>query len=433
MPMSNHEEKKNAGADPGNAGSNGNPGPLAGIRIIDMTTVVMGPVATQILADYGADVIKVEPPGGDVLRLASPARHAGMSALFIQANRNKRSVVLDIKKEKGREALLRLCATADVFIHNVRLAGMRRARLGENDVRAVNPRLIYASLIGYGENGPYAGRPAYDDLMQGICGIAALNARVGGGEPRYVPLTMIDRILGISAAHTVLAALVHRERSGEGQAIEIPMFETMAQFVLSDHMGGRTFEPPVGEAGYPRLLAPARRPYRTRDGHVCVLIYNNKEWETFFRAIGETERYAADPRLSDHATRTRHYAEVYQILADIFETRTTAEWIALLEENDIPCAPLNDLNDLLGDPHLAAVGFFHTMKHPTEGTVHLTGIPSRWSRTQPAITRHPPKLGEHSIEVLRTSGMRENEIAELCRDGITIDGSLGKSGEPSEG
>jgi crotonobetainyl-CoA:carnitine CoA-transferase CaiB-like acyl-CoA transferase len=397
-------------------------GPLAGIRIVDMTTVVMGPFATQILADYGADVIKVEPPAGDILRYAPPMRNPAMGAAFLQANRNKRSIVLDIKKPAARDALLRLCKTADVFIHNVRTAAMKRAGLGERDVRAGNPRLIYVSLVGYREDGPYAGRPAYDDLMQGLSGIPALQAQISGEEPRYMPLTVIDRIMGISAAHAVLAALVHRERTGVAQAVDVPMFESVAQLVLGDHMGGRTFEPPIGEPGYVRLLAPDRRPYRTKDGYVCVLIYNNKEWEIFFRAIGRSEQFKSDPRLSDHAVRTRHYGEVYAMLGEILATRTTAEWLALLGENDIPAVPLYDLNDLIDDRHLDAVRFFHRMEHPSEGPIRLTGIPSQWSESSPAITRHPPRLGEHSIEVLREVGLSEAEIEALRTDGATIDG-----------
>jgi len=390
-----------------------------------MTTVVMGPYATQILADYGADVIKVEAPGGDIMRLAAPSRNPGMGAAFLQANRNKRSVVLDVKKEKGRDALLRLTRTADVFIHNVRAAAMKRAKLGDGDLRAENPRLIYVSLIGYGEGGPYAGRPAYDDLIQGLSGIPALHAQVSGEEPRYVPLTMVDRILGVSAAHTVLAALVHRERGGAGQSIDVPMFETIAQLVLGDHMGGRTFEPAEGPPGYPRLLAADRRPFKTSDGYICVLIYNNKEWETFFRAVGRHEQFVSDPRLSDHAVRTKHYSEVYKIVANILATRSTADWLALLGEHDIPAVPLHDLDDLIDDPHLKAVGFFHSMDHPSEGAIRLTGIPSRWSETQPAITAHPPQLGEHSVEVLREAGLSEAEIEALIAEGGSIDGKAG--------
>jgi crotonobetainyl-CoA:carnitine CoA-transferase CaiB-like acyl-CoA transferase len=397
-------------------------GPLAGIRIVDMTTVVMGPFATQILADYGADVIKVESPAGDILRYAPPMRSPAMGAAFLQANRNKRSVVLDIKRSAGRDALLRLCKTADVFIHNVRSAAMKRAGLGQSDVRTGNARLIYVSLIGYREDGPYAGRPAYDDLMQGLSGIPALQAEIGGEDPRYTPLTVVDRIMGISAAHTVLAALVDRERSGAAQAVDVPMFESVAQLVLGDHMGGRTFEPAIGKPGYVRMLAPDRRPYQTKDGYVCVLIYNNKEWETFFRAIGRSVQFSSDPRLSDHGVRTKHYAEVYAILGEILTTRTTAEWLTLFGDNDIPAVPLYDLNDLIDDRHLAAVKFFHEMNHPSEGPIRLTGIPSQWSESALAITRHPPRLGEHSVEVLREAGLSDAEIESLKSEGATVDG-----------
>jgi crotonobetainyl-CoA:carnitine CoA-transferase CaiB-like acyl-CoA transferase len=233
---------------------------------------------------------------------------------------------------------------------------------------------------------------------------------------------MVDRILGVSAAHTVLAALVHRERGGAGQSIDVPMFETIAQLVLGDHMGGRTFEPAIGPPGYPRLLAADRRPFKTSDGYICVLIYNNKEWETFFRAVGRDEQYVTDPRLSDHAVRTQHYSEVYKIVADIIATRSTADWLALLGEHDIPSVPLYDLDDLIDDPHLKAVGFFHSMDHPSEGAIRLTGIPSRWSATPPAITAHPPQLGEHSGEVLREAGLSEAEIEALIAEGGSVDG-----------
>ena len=397
-------------------------GPLAGVRIVDMTSVVMGPFATQILADYGADVIKVESPAGDIMRYAPPMRNPAMGAAFLQANRNKRSVVLDIKKNLGRDALIRLCSSADVFVHNVRTAAMKRAGLGPEDVRAANPKLIYVSLIGYREDGPYGGRPAYDDLMQGLSGIPALQAGISGEQPRYTPLTVVDRIMGITAAHAVLAALVDRERNGVAQSVDVPMFESVAQLVLGDHMGGRTFEPAIGKPGYVRMLAPDRRPYQTKDGYVCVLIYNNKEWETFFRAIGRLDQFKSDPRLSDHSVRTKHYAEVYAILGEILATRSTAEWLKLLGENDIPAVPLYDLDDLIDDRHLAAVKFFHEMNHPSEGPIRLTGIPSQWSESKPAITRHPPRLGEHSVEVLREAGLSDKEIEALKSEGATMDG-----------
>jgi crotonobetainyl-CoA:carnitine CoA-transferase CaiB-like acyl-CoA transferase len=394
-------------------------GPLAGVIIIDMTTVVMGPYATAILADYGATVIKVEPPSGDIMRYGGFMKNPGMGAVFLQLNRNKRSIVLDVKQEAGRAALLRLAAQADVFIHNIRPAAMRRARLGEDDVRGVNPRLVYMSLVGYGQNGPNAALPAYDDLIQGRVGFPHLIGRNGGGEPRYVPSTLCDHIVGLNAVHAVLAALIHRDRTGTGQAVELPMLETMAQFVLSDHMGGRTFEPPIGTPGYIRMLAPDRRPYRTKDGYICALVYTDKQWQAFYKAIGREQDFSADPRLGDPAARARHFVELYSMIADILTGRTTAEWTALFEAHDIPCGPVNDLDALIDDAHLETVEFIRTVEHPTEGPLRIAGIPSRWSGTQPEITRHPPNLGEHSEEILREFGFDAAEVAALMDAGVS--------------
>ena len=399
-----------------------NQAPLHGLRVIDLTSMVLGPYATQILADYGADVIKVEPPQGDLMRKGSASKNAGMSAMYLQLNRNKRSVVLDLKQPAARAALLRLCEGADVLVHNTRLAAMRRLKLGDGDVRNVNPRLVYVSLIGYGDNGPYAGKPAYDDLIQGISGLPATAAQAGAREPRYVPLTLTDRIVGINAAHAILAAIVCRDRSGAGQSVELPMFETMAQFVLGDHLGGRTFDPPIGKPGYERLLTPNRRPYATRDGYVCALIYTDKHWQAFFAALGRLDEFNANPRLSDYTKRAQHYNELYGMVADILQTRTTADWLAFFEDCDIPCAPMHDLDALIDDPHLAAVGFFQTRAHPTEGQVRYTGIPSRWNGTALPITRHAPSLGEHSVAILKEAGLAATDIDALLKGGATIDG-----------
>jgi crotonobetainyl-CoA:carnitine CoA-transferase CaiB-like acyl-CoA transferase len=397
--------------------------PLQGLRILDLTSMVLGPYATQILADYGADVIKVEPPQGDLMRKGGAAKSPGMGALHLQLNRNKRSVVLDLKQPPARRALLRLSESADVLVHNNRPAAMRRLKLTDADVRAANPRLIYVSLFGYGETGPYAGKPAYDDLIQGICALPATAAQAGAREPRFVPLTLSDRVVGIYAVHAVLAAVLRRDRTGTGQSVELPMFETMAQLVLGDHLGGRSFEPPLGEPGYARLMTANRRPYATRDGHVCALIYTDKHWRAFFEAIGRLDEFTANPRLSDHATRAQHYNEVYGMIADILGNGTTAEWIALFERCDIPCAPMNDLDALIDDPHLAAVGFFQMLTHPTEGKIRYTGIPSRWNGTALAVTRHAPHLGEHSLTVLREAGVAAADIEALLQSGATIDGA----------
>jgi crotonobetainyl-CoA:carnitine CoA-transferase CaiB-like acyl-CoA transferase len=400
-------------------------GPLAGVRIIDLTSVMMGPYATMILGDYGADVIKVESPEGDVMRHAAPMRHPQMGAMYLQGNRNKRSIVLDLKKPGGREALLRLAASADVFVHNVRPAAMGRLKLGPDDLLTINRRLVYASLHGFGERGPYAGRPAYDDLIQGMTALPALTGKISG-EPRYSPATIADRIVGLNAVHAILAALLHRERSGEGQSIEIPMFETMAQFVLGDHMAGRSFDPPIGPPGYSRLLSPDRRPYRTSDGYVCALVYTDKQWTAFFRMIEQEDDTQRDPRLTSIKARTDNYDFVYGWFSGVMKTRTTAEWMKLFEQADIPHAPLHDLDSLIDDPHLAAVGLVQSIEHPTEGTLRVAGPAAAWSRTAPSIRHHPPRLGEHGGEILREAGFSDREIATLVADGAMIEADRAK-------
>jgi crotonobetainyl-CoA:carnitine CoA-transferase CaiB-like acyl-CoA transferase len=396
-------------------------GPLAGVKVIDLTSVMMGPYATMILGDYGADIIKVESPEGDVMRHAAPMRHPQMGAMYLQGNRNKRSIVLDLKKSGGRSALLRLAADADVFVHNVRPAAMRRLKLGADDLLALNPRLVYASLHGFGETGPYAGRPAYDDLIQGMTALPALTGKITG-EPRFSPATMADRIVGLNATHAILAALLHRDRSGEGQSIEIPMFETMAQFVLGDHMGGRSFEPPIGPPGYSRLLSPDRRPYRTSDGYICALVYTDKQWTAFFRIIGQDNAAERDPRLASITSRTNNYDFVYDWFSSVMKTRTTVEWMRLLAEADIPHAPLHDLDSLIDDPHLNAVGFFRSIDHPTEGALRVAGPAASWSKTPPSVRQYPPRLGEHGGEILREAGFSDGEIEAMVSEGALIRG-----------
>jgi crotonobetainyl-CoA:carnitine CoA-transferase CaiB-like acyl-CoA transferase len=385
-------------------------GALAGVRVLDLTTVVMGPYATQILGDMGADVIKVEPPAGDVLRHVAAARHRGMGANFLNYNRNKRSLVLDLKQEAARTALKRLVAKADVLVHTMRPAAMARLGLGPAELVALNPRLVYAAAFGFGEGGRYAGRPAYDDLMQGASGLAALMAQAGDGTPRYVPSTLGDRTVGLHLANAILAALYARERTGQGQAIEVPMFETFAEFVLADHLGGLTFDPPVGGSGYGRLLSPDRRPYATKDGYVCALVYNDKQWRSFFGAIGRPE-LIDDPRFADQTRRDAHIDEVYAFLAETLRTRGTAEWLALLDKADIPAVPLHTIETLLADPHLADVGVLGWAEHPSEGRVRVMQPPGSWSRTPPEIRRLAPRLGEHSEEILREAGLSPDEIA----------------------
>jgi len=387
-------------------------GPLAGLRILDMTAVVMGPYATQILGDLGADVIKVEPPGGDNLRAVGPMRHAGMGAMSLHLNRNKRSVVLDLKQPGGRDACLKLAAGCDALIYNTRPQAMARLGLDYAAVRAVNPRIVYLGAVGYGEAGPYAGKPAYDDLIQGAVGVASLFAQQSGGEPRYAPVTLADRAVGLQAAIALLAAVMHARATGEGQSVEVPMFEALAQFVLGDHMGGRSFEPPIGPTGYSRLLAPHRKPYRTADGHISVLIYNDKHWRAFFEMIDRPD-LLADPRFSTHTARAAHIHEVYAFVAEVMAGSTSADWLQRLEAADIPVAALHSIDSLMDDEHLRAVDFLPTFDHPSEGRIRSTAPVGRYSATPASIRRPAPRIGEHSVEVLREAGYDEAALADL--------------------
>lgn len=419
------------------APARGASGPLVGTRIVDMTTVLMGPYATQIAADYGADVIKVEPPGGDVMRVTGAKKHSHMGSLYMHANRNKRSVMLDVRRTEGREALLQLCARADVFVHNVRPAAMARLGLSYADIARVNPGIVYVGLVGYGSEGPYAGRPAYDDLIQGISGMASMFTLVEGGEPRFVPSVIADRIAGLHAVNAMLAALLHRARTGEGQHVEVPMFESVAQIVLGDHLGGLSFDPPIGPPGYSRLTTPNRRPYRTRDGYICVLVYNDRQWREFFTAIDRPDIWENDPRFADQATRARYFDEAYALLAEVLAQRPTQEWLALFEAHDLPAVPVTRIEDLEHDPHLSALGFVETVEHPTEGRIKQIRPPQSFSRTALAIRRHAPNLGEHSREVLAEAGFDEPAIDRLLALGVTEqfdpehDPTTGKGADPA--
>lgn len=393
-------------------------GPLQGIGIIDLTTVLMGPFATQMLGDYGADVIKVESPEGDVIRQIGPTRHPGMGPMFLNTNRSKRSICLDLKKDAGREALLRLAANADVLIYNVRPQAMERLRLGYDVVSKVNPRLIYAGAFGFGQDGPYAAKPAYDDLIQGGSALAHLMARGGDGTPRYVPNALVDRIVGLAAVGAVCASLVHREKTGRGQRVDIPMLETMTGFVMADHMGGLTYEPPLDKGGYLRHLAKDRRPYKTADGYICVIVYNDKQWSSFFTATAR-EDLRVHPKFATFAARARNIDDVYAELARMLEQKTTAEWTKILNDADIPTLPMHDLESILDDPHLAATNFFPVVDHPTEGAIRSMRVSTSWSETRAEPTRLAPRLGEQSAEILGEAGFSPDEIAALVRDGVT--------------
>lgn len=392
-------------------------GPLQGVKVIDMTSVLMGPYATQTLGDYGADVIKVESPEGDITRQIGPARHSDMGPIFLNANRSKRSISLDLKKPAGRDALLRLAATADVLVYNVRPQAMARLKLDYESVAAVNPRIVYAGMFGFGQDGPYAAKPAYDDLLQGGSGLSHLIARAGDGTPRYVPTALADRVVGLSAVGAILASLLHRDRTGQGQRVDIPMFETMVGFVMGDHLGGLTFEPPLDQGGYARQMSPDRRPYRTSDGYISVIVYNDKQWNSFFDVTGRDD-LRADPMFATFAGRLANIDIVYGELGRIFATRPTAEWMKLLVDADIPTMPVHDLLSILHDPHLVETNFFPITEHPTEGAIRSMRVATAWSETPAIPSRLAPGLGEQSREILSEAGFKPEEIAQLLNDNV---------------
>ena len=394
------------------------PGPLAGITVIDLTTVGFGPYGTQILGDYGAEVIKIEAPDGDITRGIKPYQNPGMGHFFLNANRNKRCMVLDLKKPEGRDVVLRLLETADVLISSVRPAAMERLGLGYEDCRAVKPDLVYVALVGFGQDGPYAKRPAYDDIIQGLSGMADMQ---GGrsGTPKFINASICDKIGSQFAVHATIAALFSRERTGEGQLVEVPMLESLVGFNLVEHQSGQTFEPPLGPAGYERSMVEYRRPYAATDGYVCVLPYNTKQWRAFFRTMQRPEM-ADDPRVVDPAIRSEKIGELYEMVAGCIATWTTDTVLEALERADIPCGRATALGDLASDPHLQAVGLFQEYDHPTEGAIRLARPGVRFSQTPAEIRTMPAALGQHSAEILAEAGYSEAEIAKLVDAGVTV-------------
>jgi crotonobetainyl-CoA:carnitine CoA-transferase CaiB-like acyl-CoA transferase len=394
------------------------PGALAGIRILDTSTVVLGPWAAQTLGDMGADVIKVEPPEGDTTRKLGPARNPDMAAFYLACNRNKRSLVLDLKQPAGRAALLRLAAGADVLLHNFRPQAAAKLGLEYEALRAVNPRIVYCATYGYRAAGPYGNKPAYDDIIQAGSGLAVLQTALAG-EPRYLPTIVADKTSSMAVVAAILTALLHRERTGEGQAVEVPMFETMAAYVMVEHLYGETFVPALDTAGYKRILNRYRRPFATKDGYLAVLPYTDANWRRFFE-LARRPDLLEDSRFKTLASRLANIEALYEELGKIVATRTSAEWLADLDRENVPAMVVNSLETLLSDPQLEATGFWKTVEHPSEGTLRMPDIPTTYSRSPGEIRRLPPRLGEHSVEVLREAGFSQAEIDALLASGATI-------------
>jgi crotonobetainyl-CoA:carnitine CoA-transferase CaiB-like acyl-CoA transferase len=391
-----------------------NAGPLTGVRVLDLTINVLGPVATMILGDMGADVTKIETPDGDPNRQNGPSRHPNMAAMHLNMNRNKRSVTLNLKRPEAREALFRLVESADVFVHSMRPAAAERLGIAYEEIARRNPRVIYGYGCGYMPGGPRENDPAFDDVVQGEAGIANLMLR-SVGQARYLPTVLVDKFCGYTLASAIAMALYARERTGAGQLVRVPMLETIVAFNLQEHLWGGVFDPPLGSGvGYVRLLSEHRRPYVTRDGHICVLAVNDEQWRRLLPAMGRPE-LLADERFMTVDARMRNIDVVYGVVSDQMKTRTTAEWRDALDAIDIPNGPMARFEDMLSDAYLNEIGFFHRYEHPSEGPMLTTGVPTQFSATPGGLHRPPPRLGEHNDEVLGALGYGAAQIADLTR------------------
>jgi len=396
-------------------------GPLKGVRILDMTSVVFGAYATQMLGDLGADVIKVEFPGGrrggggDIMRWAGHGQPGGpkdLGPIFMTINRNKRSVLLDLREAKAAQALRELIKTSDVFAASVRYEGLTRLGLDYEAVKAIKPEIIYIHGAGYGAAGPYAGEPAYDDLIQSASGLADLLPRVDGDPtPRLLPTLVADKVSGHFMAQAILAALFHCQRTGEGQFVEVPMLECITSFGLAEHFYGHVYDPPTGPLAYPRVANPQRKPFATKDGYIGLLPYTDQQWDQFFAVAGWADTFGKDPRFSDYSERVKHIRELYGLVEEVTRTRTTDEWLDMLKPLQIPVVKMNRLDDLQSDPHLEAVGLFERYEHPEAGAYLGMRPPVNYARTPANVRRHPPRLGEHTDEILAELGLEEDQAA----------------------
>lgn len=390
-----------------------NNGPLAGVRILDLSTVVLGPYATQLLGDMGADVVKVENGTGDIMRHAGPSPVEGMGAIYMGCNRNKRAMLLDLKSAEGLEAIRRLVKHSDVFFTNVRMDGLKRLGLGYDDLKALKPDIIYVHCAGYGADGPYAGKPAYDDLIQAGSGIADLFHVRDGGPPQYMPALMADKVSGLHAAYATIAGLYAKAQTGKGQFIEAPMLESFTAFNLVENMYGHTYVPPLTQMAYTRSSSINRKPYRTQDGYIGIMPYSDKQWVTFFELGGRPEIMTADPRFSTYNARTANIGALYELVGEVAATKTTDEWLALLGKADIPAARCATLQEVLEDPHLRATGFIHERQHPAGFPYLAMEHPVKFSETPASIRSDPPALGEHTAEILAELGFSDVEIERM--------------------
>ncbi len=383
-------------------------GPLAGVKIVDMSSVILGPMATLIFGDLGANVTKIETfqqaRDGDLMRYAGDSPTGDLGPIYMNLNRNKRSVRLNAKTEEGAKVLTEMLKNADVFFHNIRLAGIERLGFGYEAVKAINPNIVYVHCAGFGADGPYASRQAYDDLIQGAAGYADLGRLRSGEEPTYAPSVIADKTVGLFAAYATLAALYHRERTGQGQFVSVPMLESFTFFNMVENLYGETFLPGNGKMAYTRSINANRKPYKTKDGYIGLVPYSDKQWARFFE-LGGREGVFEDPRFASYEARTEHITELYAIIGEVALLKTTDEWLALMDAENIPAMRFNRLQDVLTDPHLEAVNFFETREHPEAGPYRSMKHPVHFSETPADFSLHPPRLGADTETVLASLGL----------------------------
>ena len=385
--------------------------PLEGVKVLDLTTVIMGPFTTQVLGDFGADIIKIEDPDGDMTRDIGPSKTSKMSSMFLGVNRNKRSLVLNLKKPEAKVALWKLIEGADIIVHNIRPQKIAALGFDPDTVLSKNPKIIYVGLHGYREDGPYGGLPAFDDVIQGQSGIAgAFETR--DGKASLVPTVMADKSVGLMASTGLLAAYIQRLKTGKGSYLEVSMFEGMVGYTLIEHHYGATFAPPLDQIGYPRALSPNRKPYQSADGYICILPYTNQQWINFFKIIKRPE-LLKDKRYSSVKERSKDINFLYEIVGQSVINKTNKEWAELLKKYEIPHGLVNRLEDLKDDPHLKELNFFRPYNHPTEGALEVPDSAFRFNRESLPVRRHQPKLGEHSNDILKEAGFKDDEIIKI--------------------
>ncbi|WP_417773033.1 CaiB/BaiF CoA transferase family protein [Stappia sp.] len=389
---------------------------LSGIRVIDITSIVLGPFAGQVLADLGAEVIKIEPPAGELSRSVHPVSQAGDSAMFVNNNRNKKSVAVNLKSAEGKDVLRRLIASADVLLHNMRVDAINRLGFGFEAVKAINPRIIYCSAIGFGQDGPYRDRPAFDDVIQAASGLAMLPTHAGG-DPAYVPSVVADKVAALYASYGILAAIAGQARGQvEAVEVEVPMFEALVGFLLNEHLAAATFSEAPEGAGYHRLFSRNRKPYRTSDGWVAALPYTGEQWRRILVEIGR-EDVTREPWFENAGARSQRVDLLYGYLAAAVLDRPTQEWLDTFERLDIPYSKVNDLDDLLADPHLEAVGFFAPGGQAAIGAQRALRQPVVFRGPKPAPDRPAPAVGGDTASILTELGFSREEVERLHRDG----------------